>query len=532
MVSGAPFSSGEDRCRLEQGTRDFLVFGFRWGGRIMVTLWLTQRLKFWRVLLLATWLFGARGLDAADRAPVPSAAAQNEALALVKDVYGGEYADAESADQKTALAQKLLQKAKATDQGTANHYALLRVAWDVATQAGDAKVAMQITDAIVGAYEINALSSKMATVRATAESVRSSTQRTALATIAMDLFDEAVAGDDYGAATELAETALAAARKAQDWQLVKQIVARDRAVKEMAGAYETAQKALATLEDDPTNSDANQVAGEFFCFFKKDWMKGIPMLALGSDVALKTLAQKDLKGASSPNEQVELGDGWWELAQTHEGDRRDILLLRAGSWYAAGKAGVSGLTLDKVDKRLKEIGRIGRPAPEALTAGRASRRGHDLLFRFNDEALAKQYWEWTGEWTMANDGGRAPKANSCLRTRHAYHGNLSIDMDFSYGRATYTNTGGSWIEVWGKRLTISNKNWGSLHAQVHIHREGDEIVFVLNGQVERVPIDSDKWREPTVIDIRWRSRTSHFRGIRIRAQTMVPPNSPPIKSPW
>ena len=78
----------------------------------MDTLRRTRAVVLWSVLLAATWFFGAHGLDAADKAPVPSVAAQNEALALVKDVYGGEYAEAESSEQKTALAQKLLQKAK------------------------------------------------------------------------------------------------------------------------------------------------------------------------------------------------------------------------------------------------------------------------------------------------------------------------------------------------------------------------------------------------------------------------------------
>ena len=355
----------------------------------MDTLRRTRAVVLWSVLLAATWFFGAHGLDAADKAPVPSVAAQNEALALVKDVYGGEYAEAESSEQKTALAQKLLQKAKETDRGTANHYALLRVAWDISTQAGDARVAMQITDAIAGAYEVNALSSKVATVRATAESVRSSVQRTALATVAMNLLDDAVAGDDYGSATELTKAALSAARKAQDWQLVKQIVARDKAVKEMADAYAKAQEALAALESDPTNPEANQVAGEFFCFFKRNWRKGIPMLALGSDVALRTLAQKDLKGTSSPNEQVGLGDDWWKLAQTHEGDRRDMLLLRAGGWYSAAEAGLSsGLTLDKVEKRLEEIGKTR--ATISMTIPDSTGEPPPARARF-DERDAKRY---------------------------------------------------------------------------------------------------------------------------------------------
>jgi len=80
-----------------------------------------------------------------------------------------------------------------------------------------------------------------------------------------------------------------------------------------------------------------------------------------------------------PNEQVELGDGWWELAQSHEGRRRETLLLRAGSWYAAAKARLStGLTLAKVEKRLREVERIGRPAPKAPTAAKTPKPRRQL----------------------------------------------------------------------------------------------------------------------------------------------------------
>ncbi|MBC8872574.1 MAG: hypothetical protein H8E44_24330 [Planctomycetes bacterium] len=304
----------------------------------------------WGALVTGIWLLHGRPVHADDKPPIPSGAALDEALKLVKDVYGDEHAKAESSEEKTAFAEKLLQTAKATNQGAANHYALLRVAWDVATQAGDAKLAMHITDQIAGVYEVNALGARVATVKTTVGFVRSSTQRTALAAVALELVREAVAHDDYESAAELTEIALAAARKARDWQLVKRIADRAKEVKEAADAYGRVRKVLATLENDPADADANQVAGEYSCFVKGDWKKGIPMLALGSDEALKVLAQKELKGAGSPEEQAELGDGWWDMAQTRQGGQRETLLLHAGRWYREAKPGLSSaLTLDKIE---------------------------------------------------------------------------------------------------------------------------------------------------------------------------------------
>jgi len=326
----------------------------------------THPMIFGGFVVTAVWLLDSDLLHAADKAPVPSADAQNAALALVKDVYGEEYTNAESSEQKTAVAQKLLQTAKGTTQGTANHYALLRVAWDVATQAGDAKIAMQIAEAITSVYEVNALNAKVATVKTAAGFVRSSTQNSELATVALEMVDEAVASDDYNSATELTGIALAAARKAQDWQLVKRIVAQDKAIEQMAEAYARARKALVTLENDPANSEANQVAGEYFCFVKADWEKGIPMLALGSDEGLKALAVKELRGANSAQEQVALGDAWWDNAQTKADPAKESLMLRAGFWYRQAEPDLgTGLTQVKIERRLAELAALGREEPES-----------------------------------------------------------------------------------------------------------------------------------------------------------------------
>ena len=317
-------------------------------------------------LVTAVWYLAGDPVRAAGKVPIPSGAALDEALKLVKDVYGDEHAKAESSEEKTAFAEKLLQTAKATNQGTANHYALLRVAWDVATQAGDAKVAMQIAEAITSAYEVNVLNAKVATVKTVAGFVRSSTQNTALATVALEVVDEAVASDDYNSATELTGIALAAARKAQDWLLVKRIVARDKAIEQMGEAYAKARKAFVTLENEPANPEANQVAGEYFCFVKADWEKGIPMLALGSDERLKTLAVKELRGANSAQEQVALGDAWWDNAQAKADPEKESLMLRAGFWYRQAEPSLgTGLTQVKIERRLAELAALGREEPES-----------------------------------------------------------------------------------------------------------------------------------------------------------------------
>ena len=156
-----------------------------------------------------------------------------------------------------------------------------------------------------------------------------------------------------------------------------------------------------------------------------------------------------------------------------------------------------------------------------------AKRETATVFRFDDQAFADKYWAWNDDWTFTKDGGHGAKNhsghNSFLCTRHRYLGDLTIDMDFGLGASKFVNTGECLITLWGKKLRIRDKKeFHTFQAQVHIHSQGNEIVFTLNGQEQRIPVEREALLRGTIIDIRWRERTSQFRLIEIKAQSMEP----------
>ena len=328
------------------------------------------------------------------------------------------------------------------------------------------------------------------------------------------LVEAALAEDDYETAKRLLDPkVLDLARRSRDSTLLKRTAAIRTEVMKSEKAYEEIKKARVVLETNPNDPEANLTVGRYLSLAKGDWEKGLAMLARGSDAQLKALALKEIAGVATADEKVALGDGWWELAQTEQGDAEDAMMLRAGAWYRTAQEEASALVKMKIDKRLIEIAALGTiELPKSF-------RKH--VFTFDDEASMARYWEWDAEWTMGPDGATAPNGpKTFLRTRHAYGGDLTIDMDFSFGKARFSNTGGCWIALWNQELVISKKH-PRVEANIHIHREGNEILFVFNGQEQRIPVDPDVAAKPTVIEIRWRSRTSHFRRIEIEAQTVV-----------
>jgi len=348
------------------------------------------------VLVVVVLLTGASVAWAQGKTQVPDDAAQAKARELIREVYGKEYGAAKTSPERLAVARKLLDAAAGAKGDPANHFVLLEIAKDVAELAGDAETALEAVDQVVETFEVDPIQTTVDCLGAVVKEAKSSSQRAALAEQAFSRIDAAVAEDDFEAAGKLGAIARDSATKARKYTLRKEIVARLKVIDEAKAAYAEYQKAVARLDESPTDPDANLAAGRYLCLVKGDWEKGVAMLALGSDEALEAVARRELEGASSAGEKVALGDAWWDLAQKRDQDRKQML-LRAGSWYGEAKTELlSGLTLTNVDKRLKEIEEIGRPIPKASTAAktRTARTqlpaGNVLLMTFEPDTFTSQ----------------------------------------------------------------------------------------------------------------------------------------------
>jgi formylglycine-generating enzyme required for sulfatase activity len=180
-----------------------------------------------------------------------------------------------------------------------------------------------------------------------------------VADLAGSLARTAAANDEYEGAFRLLEIGMAAARQAKDYSAAWSLMSRKKDLEALQAAYVQYKQAAAVLKKSPGDPDANLAVGRYLCVKKLNWEKGLPMLALGSDPALKSLAERETKGVDSPDARAALGDAWWDSAQTKEGPEKDAFLLRARAWYRqALSGGVSGLLGARLEERLKEIARI------------------------------------------------------------------------------------------------------------------------------------------------------------------------------
>ncbi|MFP6691870.1 MAG: WD40 repeat domain-containing protein [Pirellulales bacterium] len=317
-------------------------------------------------LLVLAFSFHSVSL-ADDRLPVPDEAAQQEAAALVQDVFGDQIKAAAKPDEKLALTERLIEESQKNGDDPAARHALLKAALDV---AADAAAAMPAVEEMARHFQIDALTEKASAVWRMSKRAKTSPQHKAVAETALQLVDESLGRDDYGSATKLAEIASTAATKAQDRPLILRTQARTFAVRKSKVTFDKLQVALATLETNPTDATANLAAGRYYCLVKGDWERGIPMLALGSDEGLKNLATQELKAPATSKEQVALADGWYLAAEkTGEADN-GRLLQRAAHWYRLSlksDPALSSLVKVKVTKRLTSVESRLRELPASTT---------------------------------------------------------------------------------------------------------------------------------------------------------------------
>lgn len=299
------------------------------------------------------------------RLPVPSDEAQRESVALIKDVYKADYDKAKNPAAKLELAKKLLQEGINTEGDATGKFVLLRIARDVAIQIGDATLAAQVVDAIAKTYKINVTEMKVEAVTKISKSVSTAAAQKDLVGVLEQLADLAAENEDFSAAQQFAGLAINVSRNAKDASLLKRSVARSKEFDQNAAAFAETKRALAKLDEQPTDPAANLIVGKFRCFNKGDWENGLPLLALSSDPALKGLAEQEASPPTKPTQQVTLGDGWWALAEKETGPVRSQIQQRAMYWYQQALPTLSGLAKAKLEKRIAEVSPGARPAATA-----------------------------------------------------------------------------------------------------------------------------------------------------------------------
>lgn len=350
--------------------------------------------------LMAIWL------DAQEaRRPIPSDTDQRQALAVVKEVYGEEYKVAESGDQKRAIVEKLFRKASESKADPTSQFVLLKFALDLAVEAGEAELALDATEKTAASFDINVVAARHHALLQASKAARTEKQCDQVVRSAFRLMDEAVAADEPQIALEIGKIGTSAAETARSKDLIVQLSEKNMEVREIALDHAEAAQAIDKMKANPTDPSANLAVGKYLCFAKGDWDRGLPMLALGNNETLKTIAALELVGVNEANEQAKLGDTWWDYGESVGGLAHKRLRQRACVFYKQALPGLAGMAKDRAEKRLQQIGVVDGVA---IRTAKISSANNQNKQRFPSDAVPfgghhyKVFWQRL-TWTEAKD---------------------------------------------------------------------------------------------------------------------------------
>jgi formylglycine-generating enzyme required for sulfatase activity len=307
------------------------------------------------------------------------------------ELFGARIRSVKTARDKASLAAEIVETALNAQERSADQFVLLTIARDVAAGAGDAATALQAVEKLVERFDVPAANLKAVTLVVAFSKVTSSTHHQA-AEAARSVVGQLAEAGQYGLALSVCEAARSAAQKARENSLLREWSAKATELQRWQEEFHEYRRALALVENNPAEPTANLAAGRYLCFVKDDWRRGLPHLAVGGDAELRAVAIKELRGATSAEEQARVGDAWWALAKTKEGSERDTLRLRAAFWYRQAEPKLApGPAAQTIRQRLNGLTKLGgRGTPRGPHVSRASQAPPLAMAPF-DEKTAKQH---------------------------------------------------------------------------------------------------------------------------------------------
>lgn len=367
---------------------------------------------------------------AADMPETPNAAELKEAVDALKDAFEKDYTAADKdAKAKTVLARKLFDGAPKR-KTPALRYASYDQARRLAAAGGDVKLALDALGAINANFRDVPPDLATDTLKALAAADLAPDAAAGLFGLARDATDDALQRGEYKAAVELGKLLVAAAKKAEDPDVLidaRKLLAR---LEGLASAFEV----IKTKPNDPA---ANEALGRYWAFTRGRWDTGLKHLAKSPNKELAGAAGDDLRGPATAAGCAAVADAWYKLAKEHTGAERLRLAERAWEWYSAALALAPK---EEVAERVKEIektypdlatlkfdGHTDGAAAVALTPDGKTlvSVGNDKTVRIWDPATGKLlrtlegHSGWVGSVVITPDGTHAITAGGSSRPGNA-----------------------------------------------------------------------------------------------------------------
>lgn len=286
--------------------------------------------------------------------PVPPPDVQERIARDLNQIYT--FSAVRTPAETDALIAELLKHGERLEGTSDERFVVLRKAVEVAAAAGRTDPLLQAIELLDKHYEIDPWDLRQSTFRQMAAEVKGPGAARALLASLEGVTQDALDADRYAAAEELAKAGNRASMEAGDAALRKRWRDAYAAATRLRRRADRIREVEKHLETSPGDLSAHDELGQWYCFEREDWRRGLPHLADGTNAALAELAEQELRHRpTTVDEQLKLADAWWDFAAKARKNHRSAIRRRAGYWYRRAEPELSGVAKLKVEKRLAEL---------------------------------------------------------------------------------------------------------------------------------------------------------------------------------
>ncbi len=322
---------------------------------------------------------------------VPEDEPVRTATAEIRKLFAAEYTAAkDDLAKRSELAQTLFNTGRKTDDDL-QRYALYQEAALVATSAGDPRTADLVAQTLAQEYGMEPFAKRLEILLAASNKVTTAEAAQAVIDLSEEIASAAMAADQFGLflmtrrpprSTLFPYTTLFRSRK--------HLATRKKEVRELQTQFTAVAAARETLKENPNDSAANAVVGQYLVVAKKDWARALPHLVKAVEGGWSLAAKADLESPTDPTLIVAVGDAWVKVSETASGDLLvERVKERALYWYDSVVEKLDGLERRRIEVAMTKL----RPAEGSTSSGTPS-----VSVGLQLQAMLRSS-RWNIEWT-------------------------------------------------------------------------------------------------------------------------------------
>ncbi|MGF1581320.1 MAG: hypothetical protein ACFCD0_18305 [Gemmataceae bacterium] len=388
-----------------------------------------------------------------ERHDVPDQKVVGVAVERLRGEFRFSYGRAETSRQgKRDLALALLNQVYQRTPDKVGTYARLQEARRLSTLGGDVSTALAVVEELAERYKIDRQKERASVFLAVVKELKSTEEFQSVTDVLLQDIRQAVAKDEYDVGLELAKVAKKVARQTKSLPLVLDVRRAYRDLIETKQQFAKLSPYANTLKKNPEDAKANAEMGRYLCLRKGQWARGLFLLAQSDDAELRVLAQRDLAKPRDWQDQIDLADNWWKVAEKFEGQLKTRLRQRAVHWYQDAVYQAKG----DEEKRLR--GRIAMVPPVEGGIAPWDYYGKPGLVRTMSDSnnVYGVAFSPNGKMLVSGTGINVPSLwdvkTGKLRHRLNSHNSFVWSVTFSpKGRFAYTASYGGTIKKWNSK---------------------------------------------------------------------------------